>query len=106
MPPVRFSLRAEGYYSIYIKYLNHTLSHQRTEKRFYFWSRPHIDHIEKKPALYGALLFYCSNDTMNSNYLFNKEIILKPLKTTLMLSLALMSFTSQANDVVTLKKNP
>lgn len=42
---------------------------------------------------------------MNFKHLFNKEIILKLLKTTLLLSLALMSFTSQANDVSTLKKS-
>lgn len=37
--------------------------------------------------------------------MFNKEIILKLLKTSLLLSLALMSFTSQANDASTLKKS-
>lgn len=42
---------------------------------------------------------------MKFKQLFNKEIILKPLKTTLLLSLALMSFTSQANDASTLKKS-
>ncbi|KLP68060.1 hypothetical protein A9X61_15215 [Enterobacter asburiae] len=42
---------------------------------------------------------------MNFKHLFNKEIILKLLKTTLLLSLVLTSFTSQANDVATLKKS-
>ncbi len=74
-------------------------------KRIYFWSSPHIDHIEKSPAMCGALLFYYSNDTINFKHLFNKEIILKLLKITLMLSIALLSFTSQANDVATMKKS-
>ena len=42
---------------------------------------------------------------MNFKHLFNKEIILKLLKTTLLLSLVLTSFTSQANDIATLKKS-
>ncbi|HHN5635087.1 hypothetical protein [Enterobacter hormaechei] len=62
-------------------------------------------HIEKSPAMCGALLFVLSGARISLNNMFNKEINLKPFKTVVLLALTLTSFTALANDTSTLKKS-
>lgn len=62
-------------------------------------------HIEKSPALCGALLFVSYGARIRLKHMFNKEITLKFYKAAAFLTLALTSYTAQANDISVMKKS-